>query len=114
MESFFAKKKKEEEQKKLLEIPKTNLLVGDKQVMLEAGKKEAPPLAAKKPALALLEDNKPLMLSGDIEKDARAAYEQAVRREKRRLGLKEAKKKKKLRKLRKRQKEKDEGGEKKE
>ncbi|MBS3069728.1 hypothetical protein J4441_05165 [Candidatus Micrarchaeota archaeon] len=94
MQSFFEKKKKEDERQKLLQMPKTGMIAGGKMVLLGGEKKPQAQLAAKKPSLSLLEDNKPLMLSGDIEKDARATYEQAVSREKTRLARKEAGKKK--------------------
>ncbi|VVB58189.1 Uncharacterised protein [Candidatus Anstonella stagnisolia] len=108
MESFFAKKRKEEEQKKLLEIPKTSMLVGDKKVLLEDKKPAQAALGAKKAPFALLEENSPLLLGNDIEGRARADFEMAVKREKARIEGKKAKKKKrKLRKLRKKQKEED-------
>lgn len=94
MESFFARKRKEEEQKKLLEIPKTSMLVGDKHVLLEDKKPAQQTLGAKKPSFALLEDKTPLLLGNDLEGRARADFEMAVRREKRRLEGKKAKKKK--------------------
>jgi len=106
MESFFAKKRKEEEQKKLLEIPKTSIFVGDKQVLLEDKKPAQQVIGTKKAPFALLEESHPLLLGNDIEGRARADFEMAVRREKTRLEGKKARKKK--RRLKKGQREKSE------